>query len=156
MCGSGPWACSGSPWQLQAPLQPPPQPISQARDTGPGWLFLVSPASAGQSDPTSPSRRLWQFSAPPRGAPLCSLPEPCACRAQDDRLPRCCLCWRHGPEARDPETQRYRKGVRPGKKEVDRVRGLWRKTEKTGRQKTNRYKERKRHSERKKGRWVES
>lgn len=115
---------------VAAARSPPPSSpaVPQARDTGLGVLSGV-PASSGGKRPHLPVRRLQPFEAcSPRGAPLPPHPPaPCACRAQDDRLPRCCLCWRRGPR---PETQRPRdtdrqqEGEGPGKKKGDSVSGV--------------------------------
>lgn len=121
----GPGLALGPRGSCRLPSTPLPSPslmLGTQALGGSSWHLLPQ---RGQNDPPPRQGSGSSLKPAPRGAPLCSLPEPCASRAQDDRLPRCCLCWRHGPEARDPETQRYREGVRegerPGKEKVDRV-----------------------------------
>lgn len=112
-------AASGSPPTL--PLHHSPKAGAQA----PGWLALVAPSSLWSD--LSPPLQTWelqQFEAPSPQRYLSAPPgPPCTSGARDDRLPRCCLCWRHGADARDPETKKDRKGV--GRWEKDKERERW-------------------------------
>lgn len=118
MCGSGPWTCSGSAWQLQSPPQPCPQPISQAR--GPGsWdgSFWYLFHCMVRIVPTSPNCSSW--SPLPVELPLRSLlggpPAPPVPRMIDCPDVVCT-----GDMGQRPETQRPR--------DTERERESWRKT----------------------------
>lgn len=134
-------AASGSP------PAPAPQPISQARGTSSwGGPFLYLLPLRGQRCPHLPKHgNPSGLQSPPHRAASLFPPSwpPCTSCAQDDRLPRCCLCWRHGTEARDPETKRHGKGGREGeRKSWVECEGNGGRQKSRGERKTHRYRER--------------
>lgn len=145
MCGSGPWTCSAphgssSPHTHPRLHSPSPEPGAQVPGVALSAISILSMVRVVCTSPNAGTEAAW--SPIPIDLPLCSLPSAAppartSC-AQNDRLPRCCLCWRYGKKARDPETQRYGKGVREGQirgeKNIEGAGGRWKKNEETGRQ----------------------
>lgn len=151
MCGSGPWTCSGSTWQLQALPPPCPPPFSQGRGTG-SWVALscISFLFMVRIVPTSPNlgTAAVRSSLPVEVLSLWSPWAPLHLGAQDDRSPRCRLCWRHRTVARDPETKKDGEGVGGWGKDKERER--WAECEGSGKR---RGREKKTNRDREEERW---
>lgn len=153
MSGSGPWICSGSAWQLQAPhVPPPPSSSPQPRALAPGLApSCISFLCMVRVAPASPKHGAFSSLTPPLRRAACLLPPWWPPSPPVPRMMACPDVVYAGDTGQRPETQRLRGRKSWRKEKTGRGRGKRRKTEEPGR-------ERPTESERQhvKGRQVES
>lgn len=101
----GPGPASAPRGSFRLPRNHPSPPISQARGISSwGGSFLYILPHHGQNCLHLPKHGNYSSLKPPPKRVASPLPPwwpPCTSYAQDDLLPRCCLCWRQRTEARD-------------------------------------------------------